>query len=183
MHYPDHLQSPRLTTRFLTPADQEVWMEYCTDPIATTYTRGEESPAEMAQRFIEFTMKRYAEGRYGLQALISRENGAFIGACGLITQEVNGLPEMEIGYHLLRRHWGKGYATEAAQIFRDFGFENRVADSIVSIIHPLNEASKAVAMRNGMRLVEEQAMFRDKACNLFRITRQEWETIRQDQSL
>lgn len=179
MTYTDNLETPRLTTRFLTEADAAVWVEYCSDPIATTYTAmADKTPEEMAREFIAFTMKRYVENRYGLQALISKETGEFIGMCGLMVQEVNGEPVVEIGYHLLRKHWGKGYASEAAQAFRDYGFTNNVADAIVSIIHPDNEPSKKVAIRNGMKLVETNASFRDKEYNLFRITREEWESIR-----
>ncbi|WP_268753007.1 GNAT family N-acetyltransferase [Bacillus alveayuensis] len=37
---------------------------------------------------------------------------------------VNEQHEMEIGYLLVREHWGKGLATEAAKASRDFRFNN-----------------------------------------------------------
>ena len=177
MIYKDHLETARLITRFVTPGDLPAWMEYCTDPIATTFTKRDETPEELGQRFIDFTLKRYADGLYGLQALITKDTNEHVGMCGIMVQEVNGKPEIEVGYHLIRRYWGKGYASEAAQMFRDYGFQNNVADSIVSIIHPMNVQSKAVALRNGMRLVETNASFRGGEYNLFRITRTEWEII------
>jgi RimJ/RimL family protein N-acetyltransferase len=178
MHYTDHLQSPRLTTRFVTLDDVAVWTEYCADPIATTFTAlPDKTPEQMAQFVIETTLKRYADGRGGLQALICRETGAFIGQCGLFIQDVNGIPETEVGYHLTPRYWGMGYATEAAQLFRNYGFEQYPLESIVSIIHPENEASKKVALRNGMHLSDPDADFRGAKYEMYRITRKEWEAI------
>ncbi len=179
MQYTDGIETPRLVTRFVTQADVSVWLGYCRDEVATEFTAMEgKTPEEMAQEWIDFTTRRYREDRYGLQALINRETGEFVGMCGLLQQEVSGNNEVEIGYHLLRQYWGMGYASEAAHAFREYAFENRVADSLVSIIHPLNFKSKMVAMRNGMRLADNHADFRGKKFDLFRITRYEWEQLR-----
>ncbi|MGN6566963.1 MAG: GNAT family N-acetyltransferase [Flavipsychrobacter sp.] len=151
MLYKDKLEAPRLITRFVTQEDVPVWLEYCSDPVATEFTGlSDKTPEEMALEVMKITLKRYEEGRLGLQALISKETGEMIGKCGLLIQhEVNGKTELEIGYHLIRRYWGQGYAIEAAQMFRDYAFENDMADSVVSIIDPLNIASQKVALRNG----------------------------------
>src|ERR1035437_5592747 len=125
--YKDGLKTPRLITRFLTEADVAVWVEYCKDPVAATFTPiPDKTPTEMAQLWIDFTLKRYRENRLGMQALISKETSGFIGMSGLLVQEVNGKSEIEVAYHLLRKYLGKGYATEAAQKFRDYGFEHHV---------------------------------------------------------
>jgi len=176
MLYKDNLETPRLITRFVTQDDVAAWLEYCSDPVATEFTGlSDETPEQMAQDVIDITQIRYEEGRLGLQALISKETGEMIGKCGLLIQhEVNGNTELEIGYHLIRRYWGKGYATEAAQMFRDYAFENDMADSVVSIIDPLNIASQKVALRNGMKLVDKEATFRDNIYYLYRITKEEW---------
>ena len=44
----------------------------------------------------------------------------FIGYCGLHLQKnVDGTDEIEIGYGLLRKYWGQGFATEAAEACKD----------------------------------------------------------------
>ncbi len=179
MQYKDHLESDRLITRFLTMADAPAWVEYCSDPVATRFTAvPDKTPEEMSQFLFEVTMKRYAENRLGAQALILKDTGEFIGKCGLFLQELNGEPVIEIGYHLLRRFWGKGYASEAARLFRDYCFENKFADSICSIIDPQNVPSQNVALRNGMKLVDTNTEFRGNYYHLYRISREEWELLK-----
>lgn len=177
MHYTDGLLTERLTTRFVTQADVPAWESFFADPINCTFINiftGANTPMERAQQMVDFTIKRYNENRLGLQALIAKDTGALIGMCGLMAQEVNGQNEIEVGYHLLRKHWGKGYAMEAAKAFRDYGFTGNFADSIVSIIHPLNFLSKKVAQRNGMTLSETGARWREQEVDVFRITREQW---------
>lgn len=174
--YTDGLETARLRTRFIVPEDAEKWMEFVKDPINTTFFPNEDKlpDEEWINRWIGFSIQRYATNRYGLQALIHKETGEFIGLCGLLLQELNGVNEVEIGYHLLRRHWYKGYASEAAQMFRDYGFNTNAADSIISIIHPLNFQSKNVARKNGMTLIEQGTFFRGKEVDVFRISKREW---------
>jgi ribosomal-protein-alanine N-acetyltransferase len=181
MQYTDNLESERLVTRFLRQEDVPVWAEFLADPIASTFNPSllNESPVERAQKWIDFTQLRYSENRLGLQALISKETGELVGQCGLIVQELNGKNEVEIGYHLFRRHWGKGYAREAARMFRDYGFVHGFADSMISIIHPLNFLSKKVAEANGMRLTERSATFRGGEYDVFRIERADWLSLQQ----
>ena len=130
--------------------------------------------SELEEWWITMSLKRYEEGRYGLQALINKSDGELLGICGLLAQDVSDRDELEVGYHLFCKHWGKGFASEAAQLFRDYGFETTGAESIVSIIHPLNFLSKKVAARNGTKLAEKSGTFRGKEVDVFRITRDEW---------
>ena len=123
-------------------------------------------------------MDRYASYGTGLQGLIAKDTGELVGLCGVLRQDINGTIEFEIGYHLIRKYWGKGYATEAARRFRDYAFENNIAESLVSIIHPLNFLSQNVAMRNGMKLSEKGIIWRDSEYDIYRITKAEWKAQR-----
>ena len=182
--YNDNLQSPRLTTRFFTQDDVPLWTPFFEDVECTEFHPNENNltPEQRSREWINVTIARYRDNRLGMQALFDKQTGEFIGQCGLIVQDPNGKQEIEIGYHLLRRHWGKGYAIEAAQMFRDYGFEHDFADSLVSIIHPLNVNSKKVAERNGMHLSETSVFFKGKHYDLFRITRKEWEQLKNKQA-
>jgi RimJ/RimL family protein N-acetyltransferase len=53
----------------------------------------------------------------------------------------------ELGWALMQTHWGCGYATEAAAAIRDWAYECRPIDLLVSLISPANIRSQRVARR------------------------------------
>ena len=73
-----------------------------------------------------------------------------IGQCGLTLQLWKGEEVLEIGYLFQRRHWHKGYATEAARACKQYAFETLNAEEVCSIIRDTNTASQRVAIRSGM---------------------------------
>jgi RimJ/RimL family protein N-acetyltransferase len=60
----------------------------------------------------------------------------------------------ELGWALLPTHWGFGYASEAAAAIRDWAYECRPIDLLVSLISPKNVRSQRVARRIGARPTE-----------------------------
>lgn len=156
--YRDQLTSERLTTRFLTEGDIKVWSEFYKNPDAVRFLHvstwfaddTNPDPLRLSDFMIRKQLKRYAEQRYGLQVILEKERGTFLGLCGLVTQEVDGITELEVGYHFFPSYWGRGYATEAARMFLDFAKTKRLADSVISLINPENIPSRRVAERNGL---------------------------------
>jgi RimJ/RimL family protein N-acetyltransferase len=63
--------------------------------------------------------------------------------------DAGGHAQPELGWALIRSHWGRGYATEAAAAIRDWAYESRAFDRLVSLIAPDNVRSKRVAERLG----------------------------------
>lgn len=55
----------------------------------------------------------------------------------------------ELGWALIRAHWGHGYATEAAAAIREWARRCRSIDRLVSLIAPDNVRSQRVARRLG----------------------------------
>jgi RimJ/RimL family protein N-acetyltransferase len=60
----------------------------------------------------------------------------------------------ELGWALIRAHWGQGYATEAAAAIREWAYECRSIDQLVSLISSDNVRSQRVAERLGARPTE-----------------------------
>jgi RimJ/RimL family protein N-acetyltransferase len=108
---------------------------------------GERADCEL---MIRRSLDRYAKDGSGLNAVLLREGHVPVGQCGLLTQEVDGALELEVGYHFLPRHWGRGYATEAAIACKERALQSGLAPSVISLIDPENIRSQAVARRNGM---------------------------------
>jgi RimJ/RimL family protein N-acetyltransferase len=76
--------------------------------------------AQLGEEWIEKQFRRYQENRFGLLALVKKDTNKLIGQCGLLLQEIEGQPEIEIGYHILPEYWGNGFASEAAQALKLF---------------------------------------------------------------
>ena len=157
--YQDQLESDRLVTRYLTSDDIQNWSEFFADKESVEFfpDPGTTSNYERSQQWIEKQLKRYADNRYGLQALNDKQTGAFIGQCGLLAQTVDGIEEVEVGYHIFKRFRGKGYAPEAARLFIDYAFNNELTESVISIIHVENLKSQRVAEKNGLTQEKETA--------------------------
>lgn len=134
--YKDQLESEHLITRFLTFNDITTWKTFFEDKegLAFLPSFGMLSNEEASQSWVERQMKRYENNLFGLQLLIDKNTGNVIGQCGLLLQDVEGKKEIEVGYHILKQFRGNGFATEAAQLFIDYAFQNSLCKSIISII-------------------------------------------------
>ena len=94
-----------------------------------------------------------SETGYGFFALQTKVDGQPIGFTGLSMVDLQPhfpAGTVEIGWRLGADHWGRGYATEAAQALLRLGFEARGLDEIVAFAVPENRRSIAVMERLGM---------------------------------
>ena len=176
--YANGKSTNRLFIRKLERSDISAWKEFFINNPSLPYLGIDisKSPEENAKEWIEFQFKRYAENRYGHHALISKETGGFLGMCGLLTQSIDDKQEIEIGYSLLPKYWGNGYATEAARFFRDFGFEHEKLDHIISVIDIRNMASQKVAENNGMAR-NRQIKYHDLDVYIYQVTMIDWNRL------
>lgn len=174
-NYLKEQETDRLLIRPLTLTDNVIWTKFLSDPDCTEffpkYMRNDSK--SRAITWIQKQLERYEENRFGLLGLIEKSTGKFIGQCGLLTQEIDGSPEIEIGYHLLPEFHGKGYASEAAKHFKQYAFDKNITESIISIIHRDNIASQKVAQRNGMTN-SKSTTFHDIDVFIFRINKEEY---------
>ena len=104
-------------------------------------------------------INRYKTYGFGLWACILKENNEFIGQCGLTMQKVDkkihdSYELLEIGYLFNKNYWHKGFATEAAIGCKNYAFDVLKAKRVYSIVRDNNIASKKVAVRNGMKIID-----------------------------
>ncbi|MBQ6091098.1 MAG: GNAT family N-acetyltransferase [Lachnospiraceae bacterium] len=107
------------------------------------------------RRWIEWNIDNYSKYGFGLWAVVLKENGEFIGDCGITIQNIDGKPLPEIGYHINKKYWRRGFAKEAAQAVRDWAFENTDYPSLYSYCKYTNEASYRTAEAIGMHFEKE----------------------------
>lgn len=109
--------------------------------------------------WIEWNLRSHRQHGFGLWVVELKSTGEFLGECGLVIQEVDGTREIELGYSIKRSHWGRGIATEAAGAVRDHAFEALGLRRLISIIHPDNVPSQAVARKIGMTHEKDTHLF------------------------
>ena len=105
---------------------------------------------EEVKEWLNNQLKRYKEDGFGLNAVIKKETGEFIGQCGLTYRQIPEGRVVEIGYLLKKEFWHKGYATECAKALKRYAFDVLKVKEVYSIIRDNNIASQKVAKANGM---------------------------------
>lgn len=105
---------------------------------------------------------------YALWALVTKETGELIGSCGFADRTVDGIVRVELGWHLNRRFWNRGLATEAARACRDHGFASLGFPAFISLVVPQNLPSRRVAEKLGME-VEGETVYRGLAHLIYRL--------------
>ena len=83
-----------------------------------------------------------------------RETGDFIGCCGLKPFD-SGPAVFELGFQLLPRFWGKGYAQEASRAAIAFAFRPLNASALVAGHHPENLPSRRTLEALGFRYTHD----------------------------
>jgi RimJ/RimL family protein N-acetyltransferase len=78
-------------------------------------------------------------------------------------------PEIEIGYWLPERAWGRGYATEMARAVLAWatGDGGPGLDRVIAVTHPDNTASKRVLEKIGMRACGETERYYGSVTSLY----------------
>lgn len=145
------LSTDRLNLRLMGRDDAHLLQQIFADPIAMKYYPSTKDKQETME-WIDWTLRNYGEYGVGLWIVEDRITGEFLGQCGIVPQMVDGVREMEIGYLFARRVWGNGFATEAAQACKHYGFKQMKLPKIVSLPDAHNKPSARVAERVGMTL-------------------------------
>ncbi|HEX3464589.1 MAG TPA: GNAT family N-acetyltransferase [Candidatus Elarobacter sp.] len=107
---------------------------------------------EVEARFARVMAIENAPGhaRWDAFKIVERKaDGAPLGQGGLLRCEIDGTPEVEIGWWLAPSAWGHGYATEAALALRDFAFGELGLPRLSVVLYAENLKSVAVAERIG----------------------------------
>jgi RimJ/RimL family protein N-acetyltransferase len=132
----------RLTYRPISLDDLEPYAEFLADPECTRYLL---LPAphtrEQSQSLLERNVARH-DGTIGMYTL--HRGAELVGWAGFQRREIDGAPEVELGWLIRKAHWGQGYASAAALTLRSRGPRR-----LVHLIHPENAASIAVARKLG----------------------------------
>lgn len=118
-----HIETKRFLLRDFEEYDANGLFELDSDPDVLKYLGGNPL-TDITQVFPMITAVRNQYNRNGIGRWIveDKNTGEFIGWCGLkLEAQFRDFPYYDIGYRFLKKHWGKGIATETAQACLDYG--------------------------------------------------------------
>ncbi|MGG5208145.1 GNAT family N-acetyltransferase [Chryseobacterium sp. MIQD13] len=105
------------------------------------------SPEQYMEMF-EIALADYLKGPFGRFGIFGAENNDFIGMC-LIRNFADVSGQVEIGYTLSKKYWGKGIATDVSRALVVYGFLNTNTDDIVAVTDLDNTGSQKVLEKAG----------------------------------
>ncbi|WP_400072489.1 GNAT family N-acetyltransferase [Zobellia russellii] len=162
-------ETQRLLFRKVIPSDFDLWLPFHEDKRSNQFWEGlPKDPKIACQQQFDYIFERYENNLGGMNALISKSTGEFIGLCGLLKQTVDGIEELEIGYSILPKYWRQGYASEAALACKTYTKHSQLTDSLISIIQVDNIPSQKVALTNGMYL-DKTTTYHNNTVHIFRV--------------
>jgi ribosomal-protein-alanine N-acetyltransferase len=157
----------RIVLRHFHVADLDDMAELFADPEVMRFGAGPQSrdwTREWLKKCLEDYFRKWG---FGLWAVVHQPDRRLIGYCGLtLFDDVDGRREIEVGYRLMRRDWGRGLATEAAAAARDYAFGNLGLRRLIAVIDLENVRSMRVAEKIGLQR-EKEILFRGKPVNVF----------------
>ena len=170
------IETVRLVLREYTPEDFDALFEIMSDEETMRHYPAP-FDGERTRGWIDWNIQNYREYGFGRWAIILKESGEFIGDCGITIQNIDGEMLPEIGYHINKKYWRKGFASEAAKAVCDWAFTNTKYDRLYSYMKYTNVASYSTASAIGMKKVKEYPDEKNGISCAYAITRDEWERL------
>jgi len=104
---------------------------------------------EEAKKHLENVLKNYSLDKYDFQALFIKDTQEYIGEAGVLSFNKEHSRAV-IGYNLLPKYWGNGYATEITKALVRYLFEQLNIERVEALVCDDNEASKKVLEKSGL---------------------------------
>jgi len=172
------LETERLYLRRMDQSDLDYFIAIHQDPDVARFTSGKPRPPAETEAWYQDVQDSYANASLGPLTVIRKSDGARVGRCGLSDAAIDRVPPPgglqrawlfrthapddaliqplpELGYTFGKANWGQGYASEAARAVYAYAQMQRDFAEIMSVIHPDNTGSLAVAAKFGVRYAGE----------------------------
>lgn len=151
LNSPVIVETDRLLVRALTLADAPFILELLNEPAFHQYIgdKGVRDVAGAEKYLREGPLAMYARHGFGLWLVVLKTTGEPLGMCGLLQRDY--LPDPDLGFALLQRHTGRGYAHESAAAVLRHGQETLKLPRILAITAMENPPSVGLLQKLGFR--------------------------------
>ena len=173
------LRSERLILRPLRAEDAPAVFATYSDPEVVRYWSGAPwTDLARAEEYIAGGMRDIADGSAMRLGVELAATGAWVGQVSLHNFDAQNR-RCDIGYALMRDHWGRGYNAEALATVLDFGFDKLDLHRVEADVDPRNDASRRAVERMGFKeegLLRERWLVNGEVCDtvFYGLLRREW---------
>ncbi len=145
------LKTPDLNLRLFTKEDAEFVAISCSDIkiYKTTLAIPRPYTTKHALDWISMHEENFLNDKYYEFAIEIAQTGELIGCIGL--SNLSAHDSGELGYWIVPKHWGKGYATQAAKEVLRFAFDEKGYNRVFASFFAINPASGKVMEKIGMK--------------------------------
>src|SRR5271169_2052101 len=151
----EKFRTERLVARPWQIEDLPLAIKLWGDPAVTALidSRGKLTSAQVGEKLrAEIERERSSGVQYW--ALFDHRNGEFVGCGGLRPWLYTpGEANFEVGFHLVKRCWGKGFATEAAFGALEYARGKLRLSQVYAGHHPHNRASEKILKNLGFEFI------------------------------
>jgi ribosomal-protein-alanine N-acetyltransferase len=146
-------RTERLLARRPQPSDIDGYLALLLDPEVEVRLRAAGAPLldeeSVAVRLAGDELHWERHG-FGPWALFEIDGGAFVGRGGLQWTRLEEREAVELPWAIVSQHWGRGFATEAAEAALGWARERELQE-VIALITPDNDASRRVAEKVDLR--------------------------------
>jgi RimJ/RimL family protein N-acetyltransferase len=175
------IETERLRLRNWREEDVDPFIRHLNTPSVMRWLGGVRT-AEQQRDAVHGRFMLWQEQRgFTFWAAERKQDGAFLGLCGLKLSDDPGSPvegALEIGWRLREDIWGQGYAREAAAASLDFAFRRLGAERVVALTVEGNAPSWGLMLRLGMTrrsdLDYEGALWVEGPVIVYEMRREQW---------
>ena len=150
------LETERLLFRSHEPQDELAFIAMHTDLEVRRYVGGQPWPLEKAQSRFRSEYLGGPTETFGLWATILKEEGNYIGACGL--RAGDHPTEAYLGYYLAQPYWRRGLASEACKAFIDLAFTRLRLVRLLADVQKGNAASEHILQKFDFKYFSQEVI-------------------------
>jgi len=150
-------ETPRLIIREFLPEELDIYLDHFNDEEVCLHLP-KRSRDERIGIFGRALNQYEVTKKLGTWGMFNKTNGNFVGSCLLrpFNEQAN---QVEIGYSMEKRYWGKGIGTEMAVAMVIYAFEDESVTQVVGCTTLENTGSQRVLEKAGLKRVDN--MLRD----------------------
>ncbi len=158
MHRSKSIETDRLILREIRTTDTDSMFELDSDPEVHKYIdNAPVTSKKQIKEVISYIKKQYRDNGIGRWVVVRKADNKFIGWAGLKieNENINGHGKhIDLGFRIMKKYWGNGYATEAAQAWIDYAFNTMKVATVCALVEKANSASINVLEKIGMKATE-----------------------------